>query len=250
MKYVRYKNLCNGLAHKRTRLNLIENFHKCLQKQFVITSSTDDRHYVLGFYNCGCRTIQKVALSSVKGFNSQCKFCEEDRFKREAEEHNFKLVSKVDRTSYREYECKSCKKCIVRSLYSMRKGSVSCYNCTSLRYAKEAQDSGCEYLGESVPLEYGKSLYKLPCGCVRTIHRCSVKTGKFKCQNCYQYYYNQPSKLYLYKIQIADFKFLKLGVSKDVSTRHYGYGISTDYKIETVFELRFEKSNLCISNRK
>ena len=148
----------------------------------------------------------------------------------------------------------SCNKCGTEKIVQMHQLPtqwITCENCFNEQIVREAKEAGLIFNGKS---KYGgnkpetRRNYTMPCGHDRDIRLDHVRQKAFKCNICKGDHKDFPSVVYLLKIRVGDFEFLKFGFSKNVDNRVKMYKFKVkDYKIDILHCSSFNDGNSAYS---
>ncbi len=220
---------CRVCVHKDVAVNASKN-----NMEFI---GTVRQGYVLKCNKCGNEVVSRLDVAREgKPF---CATCFEKQLQCEAQLAGFtydnseiKIVKTKSRsTTYRSYICNTCGHKDFFGHVAMRLKNVSCDKCYLSRLKNEAFNQGLNYLGYSKGQLHN---YELPCGCTRELTTHAARAGIYACRVHDDTYYRRKSGIYLLKITVGDFSWLKFGFAKDINTRIRGYGLLGDYCIDHI----------------
>ena len=196
-------------------------------------------------YKCNrCNQESIFQISHVRAGNAKCKHCMIEAWKSEATSKGFTWLGQVskDRSLYKHAFCgRELEICM---------GSVpdKCRFCQEDRYKDDASRQGYEWIRRDRRV---KSLYRhIKCGNTQTKALNDMRVGKVCCAFCGDNWYTKKSTIYLLKITLDDFSWLKLGIAQNVSKRIKTYGLKNACKIEVLFAKEFQsgKESVTIEN--
>ena len=154
---------------------------------------------------------------------------------KEAEAVGLNLIGVGRDRRYRKYRCIKCNNEMEKELSAIRKNNARCDECRKIKLKKIYKSRGFTLLGDGRSDAY-KILRIDKCGHIQEIHRSAVRVNSYVCNICEETARDLPSKVYLLKITvdtvINSVTWLKLGYSKNISTRIKQYGLPIDTVIE------------------
>ena len=136
------------------------------------------------------------------------------------------------------YQCNHCGYVDLYSIASVKNKNIRCSPCYRARLEKEARTECLEYIEYCIGQLH---TYKLPCGCFRNYTTSTIRRGVWTCKEHGQTHYHRESGVYLVKITVGDFSWLKFGFAKNLSVRAVGYGLENNYKIEDILYKKFKR---------
>lgn len=110
--------------------------------------------------------------------------------------------------------------------------------CWKKELEEQAEEADATYLRRT---RKGYAEYKLhECGHTREIAIHHVRNKSFNCHECEETSWEEPSKVYLLKIEVGDFSWLKLGHARYVQRRIWEYGLPKENIVERIVVIDFE----------
>lgn len=220
---------CRICVHKDIAENAIKN-----NMEFI---GTVRKGYVLKCNKCGNEMIARLDVA--RDSKPFCTVCFEEQLRAEAQFAGFtydpsetKIVKTKSRsTVYRSYICNTCGHKDFFGHFAMKLKNVSCDKCYLSRLESEAITQELKYLG------YFKGQlhrYEMPCGCTRELTTFAARAGIYACKIHDNTHYHRKSGIYLLKITVGDFSWLKFGFAKDVAVRLRGYGLPENHFVEHI----------------
>lgn len=177
---------------------------------------------------------------------SKCFKCFQESLQDLADKNGYKVLD-FSGGSWKSVQIKSCGHIRSVHLSQIEKGNIVCRICKDIAHSNIVAEAGLELLSQE-PDRY--NLYKLPCGCTKTIRKDHAEDGSWLCENCSDSHYTKPSNLYLLQIETKGFTWLKLGFAKNVRLRISNYGLPLDAKVITLVEIPFESGRDAITVEK
>jgi hypothetical protein len=207
-----------------------ENEAKACGLNFI--KHTRKAHALYQFHDC--KHIEEKQLSHVRNNKISCVTCKEQRRKNEAEKAGLEIIAMGKHPSgsriYRFLDCGHKKEI---QLSQVRKNEVHCDICFKEKINNEAEKAGLEIIGDGK--QRGSRKYKFKkCGHERYLDLRHVRQLSFICNKCVDGFRDLPSKIYLLKLSIKDFEWLKVGYSKDIAQRIYAYKLHEDVSVEII----------------
>ena len=176
-------------------------------------------------YQAECGHSLERRVDQIKIGDWRCQACIDSKLNDEAEQAGAKLVGKGSDKAYRTYQFKDCGHVKEITTASIRNNTFHCDVCfwddvdnTLERRGLRILDKGRK--GDSRLFQF------LDCGHVQDIALQNAKDGSFVCHECDETFYTLPSNIYLLRIAVPDFEWLKLGYSKVLETRIKQYRLS------------------------
>lgn len=189
---------------------------------------------------CGHSFIAGLSALEKSGV-PDCQDCYEEYLKAKAKENGLTYIGRYSACgTKREYvfdKCGHLKKSFPRVV---NRGSAVCRECQEDDYRKIAKVQGLSYLGKPKESLSNKRLFKLPCGCNKELRIDHLKDGVWLCVFCNESHLTKPSQVYLLKMSVGDFSWLKLGFAKNIKTRTSNYMLSSNVKVEVLHQIPFE----------
>jgi hypothetical protein len=261
MNVIQYSNermYIRNCGHTEIHSNSYLEKHKVLDCQKCITQevennlqnknftllSKDHDGYLVKCKSCNNTTVVRTSVA-FSGTPS-CTPCFSDLLKKEAitagftyleDKEPIRVVTESGTTIYRWYCCKTCNNHDNYPHISIRTNNVRCKNCYLEKRKSEAKEQGMIYLGWVEGMMHN---YRLPCGCERKIQPQAVLKGVWSCRVHDSTHYHRPSGIYLLKIQVQKFSWLKFGYAKDIMTRIKGYGLPEEAIVEIIFNIKVD----------
>ena len=221
---------------------------KAAEYGYELIGEADDKNIKKRKLRClDCHNEADLWIGRIgANLKKQCKFCIEEKYKKEAWDAGIEILGKGKSVSYR-----NCKFIECGHKHEIRTDSFTknpkCLKCQIEKFEKEAIAVGLEYLG-NVDKKPKKGSYRfLDCGHMQEISKAHVRDDNFICNLCVETYRTKPSEVYLVEIVIKDFKFLKLGYAKHTDFRIKRYEMNYKAKINVLKVLSFdtgEEANL------
>jgi hypothetical protein len=134
------------------------------------------------------------------------------------------LIGSGKNSTYRTYRFNRCGHEREFQLTNVRNNTVKCKECVANRLQGEADASGLTVIGAST--HPARRLYRFnKCGHEQHILTPHVREGFIVCHSCEVTSLDQPSDIYLLKIKVEYFDWLKLGYTRDLKYRISRYGL-------------------------
>ncbi len=247
-RYLYKKKSCGHekiIAPSNVRLN---NFrcNECLQKKLkqeakeagliLLGAGRNKAFRTYKFKKCGHE--KEISTGSVRTGGFRCEICYEAILKEDAKAIGLKLLGKGKNAFYRLYQFKDCEHKKEMQYMHVREQKAECKICRQTRWEKEAKEVGLKLIGS---IRTGYKTYEfIKCKHQQVISLQAVKKNSFICRQCEETSYDLPSKVYLLKLTHKDLTWLKLGHSKQVSTRIKQYGLVDGVKVKTLKTIDFD----------
>lgn len=212
---------CRVCLYKRT-------LEACKGTTFTPNVSVENCSYLFKATCNVCGTTENKSLNSV----GKCKTCLIQKYKSCAEKHGSTWIRKLSgNTSLYKLSCGHEEE-IKNS--SMENGSVYCSACYRESFSNLAGKCGATVDFNDYNKENATYACILECGCKQYVRHDYVKRGYLYCRNHNFNVYSLPSNIYLLKIKVGDFSWLKLGMSKDISKRIQDYKLDKCSTIDII----------------
>lgn len=214
-----------------------------------IVSRCDDPNFInVVCLECGTHQVKRLNTLK-KSTYSRCQVCLDTRTKREANLVDLEVVGKSTKTNrnaidYRQYklQCGHIKEFSLSHVIAMH-DHPKCDQCVveDIQYVVETHHD-LIFIEKKIPQR--ATVKCKQCGCVFHPQVSNLKYGRgVKCPDCGDSFASKPAELYLFKISVGDFSWLKMGYSINPYLRHLGYGLSEDAKCEFLGSLSFQKGS-------
>ena len=174
---------------------------------------------------CGHITDLRFANVS-KRTTERCSICYEDELKVKAEQNGLTYLGKSELNgTYRRYKFNKCshEKDIAAPCVSV--GRFECKDCIESEKEQMCKDNGLRLISKSADRYWE---FELQCGHIKSLRVDHAIDGSWLCDVCGDSHYTKPSILYLYRFDCPDFKWLKLGFSRNLSLRKANYKLPRD----------------------
>lgn len=166
-------------------------------------------------------------------YKIKCQECAEEQLKKEALDIGYSIIDKGNKGGYRIYKA-PCGHTALLSARYIRNKQVKCWQCMEDGYDNRAKDVGATRVASNETCKPNERTLLLRCGCTKNIRVDVLMLGYITCPVHNEYYYNQPSSVYLVKITREDLSWLKLGYAKVVDKRVKNYGLDDTCSIEII----------------
>ncbi len=133
-------------------------------------------------YLLPCGHKQEIHISQMSSGGFRCRTCLDKSYIQEAKKRGSELLGPGSTRHHRLYRLVCGHEQLV-TLHNMRKGDFSCRTCIDNRLKEEAESQDCKLLGAG--RNASNRLYMLPCGHEVDIGTRHMRTGNFRCQNCF-----------------------------------------------------------------
>jgi len=200
------------------------------------------RHGSLAYKFIECGHVQEIIVHSVRNNSFHCDTCSHEKLLNEARAAGLEFIGDAVRDGCRSYKFIKCGHIQVIYLDCVRNLSFKCKSCFDEKIYNEAKAAGLELIGPGKNSHY--RTYKIvECGHVKKLQLTHVRDKTFQCQICETTSRTQLSYVYLLKIQINNYIWLKLGYSKVIVTRAKQYGLPSDASIQEMASVLFSTGN-------
>lgn len=176
-------------------------------------------------------------------YKIKCQECVEEQLKKEALSIGYSIIEKGNKGGYRLYKAQ-CGHTSLLSTSSIRKNKVKCWQCMEDGYVNRAKEFGAVCINSNETCKANERTLILKCGCTKNVRSDVIMSGYITCPTHDDYYYNQPSSVYLIKITQNNFSWLKLGYAKVVDKRVKNYGLNDNSEIEIIKVLPVETGKI------
>lgn len=199
---------------------------------------TKNGHALYQFDDCG--HIEEKQLSHIRNNNISCLTCQDIKINDEAKKAGLEIIGMGTHPSgsriFKFLECGHKKE---YQLTQVRSGEVQCEVCFEKKIKNEAKKAGLVIIGDG--RKRGDRKYKFKkCGHERYLDLRQVRQQSFICNKCVDGFRDLPSKIYLLKLMIKDFEWLKVGYSKDIPQRINAYKLHEDVSVEIIKTVNYE----------
>lgn len=252
--YRKYNFICCGHSQDILTSNVRKNTPVCeqcrseklahlletLNLEFV--KSITSNRAVYKFKGCG--HIKEVHLSNLTRNSVECKECLLVENVKVAQSRNLELIGDSEiGPLYKKYRFFDCGHTADLQKSNVRSGKFYCKTCKDISLALEAAEHDIELVGES---DRGARyrVYKFICGHTADIKTEMVRNGVCNCPVCGETSWSKPSYTYVFKIQVGDFSWLKVGYARSLSFRKRRYGLPPGANVEELFTKRHETGKL------
>jgi len=204
----------------------------------------DVRH---GYYQFSCCPNKKeIEYHRVKDGGFHCEACWLEELQTVGKSHG--LIVKDERKTDGDntwfncdfMECEQLGHSQFIMIGNIRAGSFECNTCLKEKHAREAEEAGVTMIGLSTRGASYREYKILKCMHTQEINLKQVRDKAFLCHTCEEVALDQPSMVYLLGMQDGDFKWLKLGYSKDLDNRVRAYGLIDSVKYKVLKTIDFD----------
>lgn len=207
------------------------------------TKNKDSKLYK--FNTCG--HFQEISVLHVRKKTFECKSCLDEQYEIEATKAGLTILNLEDKkNAERLYKINKCGHIRKLKLTWVREQTFHCVECQDAKIRKEAEKVNLEYLRRATSEDMktepkSHAIYKsLVCGHTLCLSKTVVRNGIFKCPICKEGYDSRESTIYLYKIKVRDFEWLKLGFSSNPLERLRQYKLDEGFEYSLVFSLKID----------
>jgi hypothetical protein len=190
-----------------------------------------------------CEHEQVISPANVrKGKGFKCNECFEIKLNKEAKDAGLRLIGKANNknANYRQYEILKCLHRQDITTSNARTGGYYCSQCQVIKHAKEASAGGLTLVEEGKDSNYRVFSFN-ECGHIQEIHLSAVRDGNFVCNTCEETSRDLPSEVYMLKIVVGSFSYLKLGYTNNLIYRIKRYKLPESASLSRVKILKFKK---------
>lgn len=200
-----------------------------------------------------CGHLQEISILHVRNKNFECKTCLDKQYELEATRAGLTIInSEHKKNAERLYRINECGHIRKLRLVWVREQTFHCIECQDAKIRKEAERVNLEYVRRATSEDMctepkNHAIYKsLLCGHTLCLSKTVVRSGMFKCQICKEGYNSRESIIYLYKIRVRDFEWLKLGFSSNPLERLRHYKLDDGFDYSLVFSLKVDTGKLAL----
>jgi predicted adenine nucleotide alpha hydrolase (AANH) superfamily ATPase len=190
-----------------------------------------------------CAHEREITTGAVrKGKDFKCNECFEIKLNKEAKDAGLRLIGKANNknANYRQYEILKCLHRQDITTSNARTGGYYCSQCQVIKHAKEASAGGLTLVEEGKDSNYRVFSFN-ECGHIQEIHLSAVRDGNFVCNTCEETSRDLPSEVYMLKIVVGSFSYLKLGYTNNLIYRIKRYKLPESASLSRVKILKFKK---------
>lgn len=198
-----------------------------------------------------CNHIVSLTPQNIRNSkaNLKCKVCFNQELLDGATKNNLEILEGIPKSSRRLCRFKCCGSEKLVSISSIISTTV-CTNCftesTNLRLEVETK---LKVLPTDNPKKDYR-LFELPCGHTKSIKIIAAKRNLWVCQKCNPTSYAKKSNVYLLKITVGNFSWLKAGYAHNIKNRIIHYGLIKGYQVEELASMEFDSGFLAMSFEK
>jgi len=193
------------------------------------------------FKDCGHK--QSIQIVKVRRNILHCDTCEQIRLRKEAKKVGLTLIERdTQKNGFYVYECNTCKHRRAWQTGNIRaEQGFRCPKCFELARHEEVKDLGLLWLGDVKGRKPITGVFKfIDCGHEKRMAWHQVRMKQIICNVCEQTAFNLPSYAYLLEIQFKNFKWLKLGYSRNIKDRVRRYRLIKGCKYKTLKTVSFD----------
>lgn len=187
-----------------------------------------------------CAHEADLQPGNVRNSRVSCKVCLQKRFVIEAKQNNLKIIGEGRNSAERKYRFDACSHEQTIAISAVRVARFRCNTCINLRFKSDASAVGLELLGPSIKSHDYRTYRCKKCSVIQEIRWDGVRNNYFSCHGCEETSRDQPSLIYLLRISVDEYEWLKLGYAKDIDARTKKYGLPKKAKISQIISLSFE----------
>lgn len=236
-----YANLVNIGSCKECTVNRLHNEASDAGLEIVEKTSKFSKYV----YKLPCGHSKEISPWKVRNGIFECKECFEESI-RDKLHKDYDYIGEADNNesgvSKRKVKDKRCGHTFDVSLELIHEGLINyeCPECRIEAIKKEAADIRMEWLGANKS-KSGYHRYKaLCCNNVFDLQRNQVKLKSFTCYNCNESYLSKPNFIYLFEMRSNDFRWLKLGYSRNPMQRVKDYGLADGVSVVLLKSVQFQ----------
>lgn len=194
------------------------------------------------FLKIDCQHEIYLINQQIKDNDFHCPTCLEVDTQKACEKQNIKILGPCtdlnlsQPASWRWIKCLTCGFEKNANTFRIRQETIGCQGCQLEKHKREASAVGAELI-DTIPADdkYRKT-YKLPCGHLSKKTPHDITTGNIFCKECNRgCWQRNENTLYILKISVEGFSWLKFGFSKNVERRLQGYGLPETATADLVF---------------
>lgn len=198
-----------------------------------------------------CKHIVSLTPQNVRNSkdNLECKVCFNHKLLDGAIKNNLEILEGIPKPSRRLCKFKCCG---IEKLVSVSSiiNTALCTSCHAKNINNRIETETTLKIIPTSNLKRDYRLFELPCGHTKTIKIGAAKRNLWVCQECSPTSYAKKSSVYLLRITIGNFSWLKVGYAHNIGNRVLHYGLVKGYHVEELFSIEFESGFLAMAFEK
>ena len=219
----------------------LEDKYKLVAKEAGLTlirKSGNPKTRIYKFNKCG--HLKELGIRHIGKHSHICDKCFELKLEKNALRLNLKLLGYGKNKNIRKYKRIDCGHEVQHrnDFIQATSKTPECLQCIDEKHHEEANRAELILINKTNNPR--KKLYKfINCGHEQEISTSHVKDYNFICHTCNETYYSLPSLVYLIKISVKGFSFLKLGYTNNIKLRVLGYELIDKPEIVIIKSINF-----------
>lgn len=201
----------------------------------IVGDSPKPEHLV---YLAECGHSLELRYDQVRRQSYKCISCLESKLTSEADRSGLRLIGAGRDKAHRLYQFIECGHTQEITTSSVRNGTFHCKFCFRGELHEKFASQGLALLGPGSNTNR-RTFQIISCGHVQEIEVSSAKVGKFACHVCDDTSWTKPSNVYLLRLSVNQFTWVKLGYAKNVIARLKQYGLPSIVEVQPVFSRTF-----------
>jgi len=204
----------------------------------LVGEGKNTKYRLCRFNDCGHK--QEIATSNIRSQLFECGQCLNKKIGSEANAVGLILLGLGAKNSdYRIYRIKECGHEQEIRLDAVRTKSFRCEECLRQKHEEEANLAGLTIIGLGKNEHYRTYQFS-SCGHRQEFQMGNVRRMTFVCNVCEETARDLPSNVYLLKIKMPTFEWLKIGYARDVASRIKQYGLLDGAKVSKIIVRPFD----------
>lgn len=208
-------------------------------------------------YNACSHTLNLDARDILEAKEIRCKICNHENTIEYLAGYEFTVTQAIVEDGRKRYsgvfnKCGHSR--VIDSAFLARRPEGSklvCTVCTELKHEEEAKRHGLHIVGAADNQNANYRKFQMPCcGSHQDLEITHVRRGSFVCHACEQTKYHKPTSVYLLKIELDNYTWLKLGLAIDVEHRSTQYGLPERTKITLLYAKEFPDGYIAVEVEK
>lgn len=171
--------------------------------------------------------------------NLECKVCFNQKLSDGAVKNNLDILEGIPKPSRRLCKFKCCGLVKLVSVSSII-NTATCPSCHIKSINSRIETETTLKIIPTSNLKRDYRLFELPCGHSKTIKIGAAKRNLWVCQECSPTSYAKKSSVYLLKVTVGNFSWLKVGYAHNIKNRVLHYGLVKGYQVEELLTIKFD----------
>ncbi len=203
----------------------------------IVGPGTSADYRIYRFNECGHE--QELFVAHVRRGNFRCGSCHEEKLNSEARAVDLTLLGPGKDHRYRIYRFRECGHEQEIITGHVREGNFRCGSCHQEKLNSEAKAVNLTLLGPGKDPRYRSYRFN-ECGHEQQFQTGDIRRNNFLCSICEKTARDLPSNVYLLKIKMPTFEWVKIGYARDVASRIKQYGLLDGAKVSKIIVRPFE----------